>query len=172
MPAAAQKYGPRDGRDAQIAVQLRIMLSVQRLGGLAGLVLLATACHPDHPAELPTGRLGALHGTWLLVPEASRADTLAYRRNTYRFKYRPGGRPGFRLGPAQRFVRYDVAPTGGLMAQEGTWTETTTGHLLIHLPELEPASPDYELEVLGLKNGVLRLRRLDERPAVEIIRNP
>jgi hypothetical protein len=149
------------------------MCFANRLGGLAGILLLAAACHPDHPAELPAGQLAALHGTWLLVPEASRADTLCYRRNTYRFKYRPGGRPGFRLGPAQRFVRYDVAPGGGggLLAQEGTWTETSTGRLLIHLPELEPAEPDYELEVLGYKQGVLRLRRLAERPAVEIIRN-
>ncbi|MGI4760804.1 MAG: hypothetical protein ACRYF0_08865 [Janthinobacterium lividum] len=148
------------------------MVSASRLGGLAGLVLLAAACHPDHPAELPTGQLASLRGTWLLVPEASHADTLSYRRNTYRFKYLPGGRPGFRLGPAQRFVRYDVAPSGGLVAQEGTWTETTTGRLLIHLPELEPAMPDYELQVLSLKDGVLQLRRLDERPAVEIMRNP
>ncbi|QKG58728.1 hypothetical protein GKZ68_20095 [Hymenobacter sp. BRD128] len=148
------------------------MVSVSRLGGLAGILLLAVACHPDHSAELPAGQLAALHGTWLLVPEASRADTLSYRRNTYRFKYRPGGRPGFRLGPAQRFVRYDVAPGGGLVAQEGTWTETTAGHLLIHLPELEPSEPDYELEMLDYKQGVLRLRRLSERPAVEIIRNP
>lgn len=149
-----------------------IMVSALRLGGLASLMLLAAACHPDHPAELPTGRLGALRGTWLLVPEATRADTLSYRRNTYRFKYLPGGRPGFRLGPAQRFVRYDVAPGGGLVAQEGTWTETTTGRLLIHLPELEPTAPAYELEVVGVKDGMLRLRRLDARPAVEIIRTP
>jgi hypothetical protein len=148
------------------------MVSAFRLGGLAGLALLAAACHSDHATALPSGRLAALRGTWLLVPEASRADTLVYRPNTYRFKYLPGGRPGFRVGPAQRFVRYDVAPGGGLVAQEGTWTETTTGRLLVHLPELEPAEPDYELELLGLKNGVLRLRRLQERPAVEIIHTP
>ena len=137
---------------------------------LAGLLGLAAACHPDHPAGLPAGRLATLHGTWLLVPEASHADTLTYRRNTYRFRYRPGGRPGFRLGPAGRFVRYDVAADGGLLAQEGTWAETTTGRLLVHLPETEPAEPDYELEVLAYKNGVLRLRRLAQRPVVEVIR--
>jgi len=146
------------------------MRFVNCLGGLASVLLLATACHPDRSAERPTGHLARLGGTWLLVPEASRADTLVYRPNTYRFKYLPTGRPGFRLGPAQRFVRYDVAPGGGLLAQEGTWAETTTGRLLIHLPELEPAEPDYELEVLDLKKGVLRLRRLNQRPAVEIIR--
>jgi hypothetical protein len=148
------------------------MAFVNRFGGLAGLLVLAAACHPDHPAELPAGRLAALHGTWLLVPEASRADTLTYRRNTYRFRYRPGGRPGFRLGPAGRFVRYDVAPSGGLVAQEGTWTEASTGRLLVHLPEAEPAEPDYELEVLAYKDGVLKLHRLGQRPTVELIRQP
>jgi hypothetical protein len=148
------------------------MAFVNRFGGLASLLVLATACHHDHPAGLPTGTLAALHGTWLLVPEASHADTLVYRRNTYRFRYRPGGRPGFRLGPAGRFVRYDVAPGGGLLAQEGTWAETSTGRLLVHLPEAEPAEPDYELELLGYKQGVLRLHRLAKRPAVEIIQNP
>ena len=148
------------------------MAFVNRFGGLAGLLVLATACHPDHPAELPAGRLAALHGTWLLMPEASQADTLTYRRNTYRVRYRPGGRPGFRLGPAGRFVRYEVAPSGGLLAQEGTWAETSTGRLLVHLPEAEPAEPDYELEVLAHQKGVLKLRRLGQRPAVEVIRQP
>jgi hypothetical protein len=134
------------------------------------LLLGLAACQPNHPAELPLGTLATLHGTWLLVPEASRADTLTYRRNTYRFRYRPGGRPGFRLGPAGRFIRYDVAPGGGLLAQEGTWTETSTGRLLVHLPEVEPAEPDYELELITYKQGILKLRRLAQRPAVEVIR--
>jgi hypothetical protein len=65
-----------------------------------------------------------------------------------------------------------VAPGGGLEAQEGTWTETSTGRLLVHLPNLEPAEPDYELELITYKQGVLQLRRLTERPAVEVIRTP
>lgn len=138
---------------------------------LGPCLLLLAACHSDHhAAELPRGQLAALQGTWLLVPEASRADTLTYRRNTYRFRYRPAGRPGFRLGPAGRFIRYDVAPGGGLLAQEGTWTETGSGRLLIHLPEIEPAEPDYELELLTYQNGLLRLRHLTQRPAIEIMR--
>jgi hypothetical protein len=136
------------------------------------LFLGLVACQPQHPAELPLGTLATLHGTWLLMPEASRADTLTYRRNTYRFRYRPEGRPGFLLGPAGRFVRYEVAPGGGLDAQEGTWTETSTGRLLVHLPDLEPAEPDYELELLRYRNEVLQLRRLTQRPAVEVIRTP
>jgi len=144
-----------------------------RLARLAAFFFLLglAACQPQHPAQLPLGTLAKMHGTWLLVPEDSHADTLTYRRNTYRFRYRPGGRPGFRLGPAGSFVRYDVAPGGGLLAQEGTWTETSTGRLLVHLPDLEPAEPDYELELLSYKQGVLRLRRLAERPTVEVIRN-
>ena len=133
---------------------------------LAGLFLLvlAAACHSEHPAQLPSGGLAVLHGTWLLVPESSHADTLAYRRNTYRFRYRPGGRPGFRLGPAGRFVRFDVAAGGGLLAQEGTWTDTGRDRLRIHLPEAEPPEPDYELEVLAYRQGVLKLRRRPLRP--------
>ena len=150
-----------------------------RLPPLLAAVLLAllAACHgqgpvvADAPATgLPPSGLPALQGTWLLVPEASRADTLTYRPNTYRFKFRPEGRPGFQLGPNGRFTRYDVASGGGLLAQEGTWTETTTGRLLIHLPHLLPAQPDYELAPIDYQKGVLRLRRLAERPAVEVMR--
>ena len=148
------------------------MLLLKKTHPLA-LALLLVACQPDHPSGLPaSSSLAALHGTWLLVPESSHADTLVYRRNTYRFKYRRGGRPGFRLGPAGRFVRYDVVPGGGLLAQEGSWVETSTSRLLIHLPELDPAEPDYELELLDYQNGVLRLRRLARRPAVEVLRTP
>ena len=139
--------------------------------------LLLPACHStDHPTGLPTPAPGltTLRGTWLLDAERSRGDTLAYRPNTYRFRFRPQGRPGFQLDDYGRFVRYDVAAGdgGGLLAQEGTWQETTTNRLLIHLPDLDPAEPDYELQVLGYQAGVLRLRRLAGRPAVEIIRTP
>jgi hypothetical protein len=143
----------------------------RRVALLAPLTLLL-ACQREHPTGLPTAGLATLHGTWLLLPESSRADTLVYRRNTYRFKYRPGGRPGFRLQPEGQFTRFDVAPGGGLLAQEGTWTQTSTGRILIHLPELAPTEPDYELEVLAYKDGQLKLRRLKRRPAVEIIRHP
>ncbi|MGI4736870.1 MAG: hypothetical protein ACRYG7_17000 [Janthinobacterium lividum] len=130
------------------------------------LPLLLAACHPEHPAELPSGGLAALRGTWLLDPESSRGDTLAYRRNTYRFRYRPGGRPGFRLGPGGSFTRYEVAPGGGLLAQEGTWAEVGQDRLIIHLPQAEPAEPDYQLEVLAWQQGVLKLRR--SRPAAVV----
>ena len=102
-----------------------------------------------------------MQGTWLLVPEASRADTLTYRRNTYRFRYRPGGRPGFRLGPAGRFIRYAIAPGGGLLAQEGTWRVTSQNSLRIHLPDAYPTVPDYALKMLSYRQGVLRLLRRD-----------
>jgi hypothetical protein len=135
------------------------LLKPFRLLATVLLLLLVAACQPQHPAELPAGGMAALRGTWLLAPESSRADTLAYRRNTYRFRYRPGGRPGFRLGPTGRFTRFDVAPGGGLLAQEGTWTDIGKDRLLIHLPELEPAEPDYELQLLRYQAGVLKLRR-------------
>lgn len=131
-------------------------------GLLAGLLLL-TACQSDseHSAGLPQGQLATLQGTWLLVPEASHDDTLTYRRNTYRFQYRPGGRPGFQLGPGGRFIRYDLAPGGGLLAQEGTWNATSRSTLRIHLPDASPTVPDYALKMLSYRQGVLRLLRRD-----------
>jgi hypothetical protein len=126
-------------------------------------LLPVAACQPAATSDkvaaaLPAGHLAALHGTWLLLPEASRADTFAYRRNTYRFRYQPGGRPGFWLGPAGRFTRYDLAPGGGLQAQEGIWSEISPGRLRIHLTDAEPAEPDYTLELLGARQGILKLR--------------
>lgn len=137
-------------------------LSTPGRGLLAGLLLLS-ACQsdPKHPAGLPQGQLAALQGTWLLVPEASRADTLTYRRNTYRFRYRPGGRPGFRLGPGGRFIRYELAPGGGLLAQEGTWSTTSQNSLRIHLSDAAPTLPDYTLKLLSYRQEVLRLLRRD-----------
>lgn len=128
----------------------------------ASVVLLA-ACHSSGTGEetsgLPPGDLAALRGTWLLVPENSHGDTLVYRRNTYRFRYRPGGRPGFRLGPAGRFTRYDLAPAGGLLAQEGIWSKSGASELRIHLPEVRPAQPDYKLHFVSYQQGVLTLCR-------------
>ncbi len=137
-------------------------LSTFRRGLLASILLL-TACQSDsrHPTELPQGQLAALQGTWLLVPEASFADTLTYRRNTYRFRYRPGGRPGFQLGPGGRFTRYEVASGGGLLAQEGTWNVTGQNSLRIHLPDAGPTVPDYTLKMLSYRQGVLKLLRRD-----------
>jgi len=146
--------------------------NITRRVAVAIPLALLLACQPEHPAGLPADGLPVLHGTWLLLPESSYADTLVYRRNTYRFKYRPKGRPGFRLRPTGQFTRFDVAPGGGLLAEEGTWTQASNGRLLIHLPGLEPPEPDYELEVLSYKDGQLKLRRLRERPAVEVIRQP
>lgn len=126
-----------------------------------GCVLLA-ACHSSGKPEeagLPPGDLAALRGTWLLVPESSHGDTLVYRPNSYRFKYRPEGRPGFRLDPAGRFTRYEVAPEGGLLAQEGTWTEENGRELRIHLSELPPPQADYQLRFISFRKGVLTLYR-------------
>lgn len=126
-----------------------------------GCVVLA-ACHSSgkpEEARLPPGDLAALRGTWLLVPESSHGDTLVYRPNSYRFKYRPEGRPGFRLDLAGRFTRYEVAPEGGLLAQEGTWTEENGRELRIHLSELPAPEADYQLRFISFRQGVLTLYR-------------
>lgn len=117
--------------------------------------LLVAACHPQRAA--PPAADKELQGTWLQSPEEDRADTLAYRPNTYRFGPRRG-RTGFALGPYGRFTQFDLAPTDGLAGHDGTWTTPDPAHLRIHLAD--GSTPDYTLEIISLQKGVLRLRRL------------
>lgn len=121
-------------------------------------LLVLAACQPHKaPAPVLPPALAALEGTWLNLPEENRGDTLVYRPNTYRFA--PArGRTGFRIGPAGRFVQYDIAPTDGLEGHPGTWTAAPAGTALrIHLTD--GRQPDYTLSVLSLDHGVLTLVR-------------
>jgi len=123
------------------------------------LPALLAACHADTPADRAARppALATLRGTWLLLPEAQAGgDTLVYRRNTYRFRNRPEGRPGFRLGEGGRFTRYRPVPGGGLLAQDGTWTSTRSGRLRVVL--FPPVDTTFELRVIRYRDGELRLR--------------
>ena len=132
------------------------MVSVSsRWLALALLVAAAAACQQRQEARLPAA-LTELQGTWLQLTEETRADTLVYRPNTYKFK--PSrGRTGFAIGPAGRFTRFDAAPADGLAGHDGTWTAPDPAHVRIHLAD--GSAPDYTLEIISLRNGVLRLRR-------------
>ena len=132
------------------------MVSVSsRWLALGLLVAAATACHQRQEAHL-SAALTELQGTWLQSTEETRADTLVYRPNTYKFK--PSrGRTGFAIGPYGRFTQFDVAPTDGLEGHEGTWKAPDPAHLRIHLAD--GSTPDYTLEIISLHKGVLELRR-------------
>ena len=121
---------------------------------LLPLLLGATAC-PQRRAA-PPASAKELQGTWLQSHEETRGDTLVYRPNTYRFP--PSrGRTGFAIGPAGRFTQFDVAPTDGLAGHDGTWTAPNPSHVRIHLAD--GSTPDYTLEIISLRKGVLALRR-------------
>jgi hypothetical protein len=68
------------------------------------------------------------------------------------------GRTGFAIKPYGRFVQYDIAPTDGMEGHPGTWTADGATRLRIHLEDGQ--SPDYTLELISLKKGVLKVRRL------------
>ena len=117
------------------------------------------ACQAAPDSRSAASALKALEGTWLNAHEENRGDTLVYRPNTYKFP--PArGRTGFALEPYGRFTQFDIAPTDGLEGRDGTWTATGPHSLRIHLEDGN--TPDYTLEVISLKNKVLKLRQ--QRP--------
>ncbi|MDO7846884.1 lipocalin family protein [Hymenobacter sp. M29] len=100
-----------------------------------------------------------LEGTWLNSHEENAGDTLVYRPNTYRFP--PArGRTGFAFKEYGRFEQFDIAPTDGLAGRPGTWVieGNSLNKVRIHLNE--GPEPDYDLEVISLKNKILKLRKL------------
>jgi hypothetical protein len=125
---------------------------------LLPLALLA-ACQSASDPQSAASSLKALEGTWLNAHEENRGDTLVYRPNTYKF-LPARGRTGFAIEPYGRFTQFDIAPTDGLEGRDGTWTATGPHSLRIHLEDGN--TPDYTLEVISLKNKVLKLRQ--QRP--------
>jgi hypothetical protein len=129
------------------------------------LLLPAAACQQRQPAVISSpASMKKLEGTWLSSHEENVGDTLVYRPNTYRFP--PArGRTGFSFEEFGRFEQFDIAPTDGLTGHPGTWVidGKNTGKVRIHLTEGQ--EPDYDLEVISLKNKVLKLRKLPvEKP--------
>lgn len=122
------------------------------------LLLLAATCQPRKPAVVSSpASMKQLEGTWLSSREEDRGDTLAYRPNTYAFP--PSrGRTGFAFKPFSRFEQFDIAPTDGLAGHPGTWVIDGENKLRIHLTEGQ--EPDYMLEIVSLKDKVLKVRRL------------
>lgn len=118
------------------------------------LLLLSATCQPNRSAP-PT--IKQLEGTWLISREENAGDTLVYRPNTFAFP--PSrGRTGFAVKPFGQFEQFDIAPTDGLAGHPGTWALESDTRLRIHLTEGQ--EPDYTLELISLKNKVLRVRRL------------
>jgi hypothetical protein len=60
--------------------------------------------------------------------------------------------------PFGQFEQFDIAPTDGLAKHPGTWAAEGDTKLRIHLTEGQ--EPDYTLELISLKNKVLKVRRL------------
>ncbi len=131
-----------------------VLISSRWPARLPLLLLVAAACQPRRAA--PAASSKELQGTWLQSQEENRGDTLFYRPNTYKFP--PArGRTGFAIGPAGRFTQYDIAPTDGLQGRDGTWTAPDAAHLRVHLADGN--TPDYTLEIISLRKGVLKLRQ-------------
>jgi len=123
-------------------------------------LLLTAACQQRKPVVISSpASMKQLEGTWLSSHEENVGDTLVYRPNTYKFP--PArGRTGFDFKEFGRFEQFDIAPTDGLAGHPGSWVidGKNSNKIRIHLDEGQ--EPDYDLEVLALKNKVLKLRKL------------
>ncbi|UOR05593.1 hypothetical protein MUN82_00490 [Hymenobacter aerilatus] len=120
------------------------------------LSLLLGACSKDDDPTA-TEIADKLEGSWLYSYEESRDDVWIYRPETYAFP--PSrGRTGFAFDRAGLFTQYDIAPTDGIYSRPGTWKMDGTHTLIISLDN--QLSPDYRLEIVSLKNNVLKVRYL------------
>ncbi|MHA6249691.1 hypothetical protein ACXYMU_17240 [Pontibacter sp. CAU 1760] len=123
---------------------------------LLSLVLLAATCHKkDKLAE------ALVNKTWLHSFEEDEGDTIVYRPNTYNFP--PSrGRTGFTLESGGTIKRYEIAPMDGLEEQTGEWEQLDKDLVQVRMqPESYPPQ-SYEVQIISLKDGVLKIRRLPQ----------
>jgi hypothetical protein len=117
------------------------------------LLLLANTCKKTDKV-----RAALLDKTWLHSFEEDQGDTMAYRPNTYDFP--PSrGRTGFALEADSVFRQYEIAPTDGLEEHVGTWIYDEENTISVHIPGNGNPAQNYKLEIISLKDGLLRVRR-------------
>lgn len=117
------------------------------------LLLLANTCRKKETFE---SRL--LHRTWLHSFEEDQADILTYRPNDYDFP--PSrGRTGFLLEENGVIKEYNIAPTDGLEEKIGHWEFTSDKQVLVTFSEHDQPEERYIIEIISLKDNVLKLRK-------------
>ncbi|MDX5481267.1 MAG: hypothetical protein LPK07_06255 [Hymenobacteraceae bacterium] len=116
------------------------------------LVFMATTCKKN---KIEADLLGK---TWLHAFEEDEDDVQVYRPNTYDFP--PSrGRTGFMLEKYGVARQYDIAPTDGLEEHVGQWKQTGRNELLISLPGNGRPPQSYTLEIVSLKDEVLKVKK-------------
>ncbi|HEY4649852.1 MAG TPA: hypothetical protein VIG72_00490 [Pontibacter sp.] len=117
------------------------------------LLLLASTCKRSNKLEAQL-----LGKTWLHAFEEDQEDITTYRPNTYDFA--PSrGRTGFALEHGGILKNYTIAPADGLEEQPGTWQFLENDKILITIkPEGQPQQ-QYLIEIVSLKDDVLKVKR-------------
>ncbi|TXK37406.1 hypothetical protein FVR03_15465 [Pontibacter qinzhouensis] len=119
---------------------------------LLSLLLLASTCRTEKlEREL-------LEVTWLHSFEEDEGDTLVFRPNTYDFP--PSrGRTGFAIENKGVFKEYLIAPTDGLEEHVGQWTHGEKKALQIRFKGEKPAVENYTLEIVSIRDKVLKVKK-------------
>lgn len=117
-------------------------------------LLLANTCKKKETFESQL-----LRKTWLHSFEEDQSDIITYRPNTYDFP--PSrGRTGFALEEGGIIKQYNIAPTDGLVEQIGKWEFTDNREILVTIPGNGKPDERYTIEIISLKDEVLKLRKL------------
>jgi len=117
------------------------------------LVFLAGTCKKDTIATQLAGKV------WLHSFEEDEGQVLTYRPNTFDFP--PSrGRTGFALEEDGVIKQYDIAPTDGLEEHIGQWQQTGRKEIQVQLPGNDRPAQSYTLEIVLLKDEVLKLKRV------------
>lgn len=100
---------------------------------------------------------------WIHLHENDQDDVLEYRPDDYDFPL-ARGRDGMEFKEDGTFVQYDIAPTDGNVAVNGTWEPAgDQGNvLLIQFPD--KPKKNYRIEIVELSEDVLKIKKL---PVVE-----
>ncbi|MEJ8802859.1 hypothetical protein [Pontibacter sp. H249] len=99
--------------------------------------------------------------TWLHSYEEDEGDITVYRPNTYDFP--PSrGRTGFAVEEDGVLKQYEIAPTDGLEEHVGKWKKEDKNKLRISFESNGQPEQDYLIEVVSLKDDVLKIRKTTE----------
>ncbi len=102
--------------------------------------------------------IAALCQRWTHLHENDSNEVREYRNNSYDFPL-ARGRTGFEFKKDGSFIQYDIAPTDGNMAINGSW-KPVDGKNEVQIQLKNEENTAYRLEIVELTKDVLKVKKL------------
>lgn len=122
---------------------------------LCCILLLVTLSSQQCNSDLD---ITALCQRWTHLHENDSNDVKEYRNSSYDFPL-SRGRTGFEFRKDGSFIQYDIAPTDGNMAINGSW-KPVDGKKEIQVQLKNEESTSYRLEIIELTKDMLKVKKL------------